>query len=480
MAYAATAEPSRRADIWFDGPAPQRRWTVLLRLILAIPQYVVLLFLELAAVVVTIVAWFGALVMGRLPEWAHKFLSGVTRWETRVSAYVYLLSDVYPPFSFEDAQYPVRPVLPPNGRLNRWAVLFRFVLLIPASFFGTIVAYGLAVPLLVVTWFIVLFGGQMPSALYWAYSSLIRYLMRFRAFTIMLTSEYPWGMLGERELADPLRYAPTTAPFAWPSDSPPPPPPYAPPEAPTATATVPPGQEPASAQDAPTGTSDAAPPSERPDTTDKPPAPDENAGGAAASAPAPAAPVWPPPWDPPAPAPPRETRDPGWLELPSAARGWLIFAIVWGSILFIGQTVVNSVIATHNVNTTATQYDTVVSDFNNSKAAIQNAIAISKRCTTVACLRPSHLSAATSLRQFDSDLKSMNLPSRAQAPAQSVESDVTQLASAFTQLANSASAQAYRSTVQSSNVNTLLQTLPTDTNSLLSALNYYLTCPVCS
>ncbi len=123
------------------------------------------------------------------------------------------------------------------------------------------------------------------------------------------------------------------------------------------------------------------------------------------------------------------------------------------------------------MSTTASQYSTVVNDFNNSKAAIQKAVVATQHCSTVPCLRPSHLEAAASLQQFNSDLKAMNLPSGAQAAGQSVQSDVAQLESAFTQLANSANAQAYRSTVQSSNLNTLLQSLPTDTNNLLNALN---------
>jgi hypothetical protein len=148
----------------------------------------------------------------------------------------------------------------------------------------------------------------------------------------------------------------------------------------------------------------------------------------------------------------------------------MIFAIVWGAILFAASIPLD-VALNVNVSTTASQYNTVVNDFNSSKAAIENAINTSRRCTTVPCLRGSHLAAAASLAHFDSDLKAMNLPSNAVAPAQLVESDLTQLESAFTQLANSANAQAYTSIVQRSGLNTLLQSLPNDTNGLLTALN---------
>ena len=56
-----------------------------------------------------VIGWFAALFTGRLPQWAHTFLGGVVRWYTRSGAYMFLLTDRYPPFSFDDVEYPVRP-----------------------------------------------------------------------------------------------------------------------------------------------------------------------------------------------------------------------------------------------------------------------------------------------------------------------------------------------------------------------------------
>ena len=144
------------------------------------------------------IAWFAALFMGRLPRWAHEFLSSVVRWFTRIHAYLLLLTDRYPPFSFEDTDFPVRPLMPAPGRLNRWAVLFRLVIQIPAAVFLQIVQYGLTVPLILVTWVIVLFSGQMPTSLYRPYAALVRYSLRLSSYECMVTSEYAWGMLGDR------------------------------------------------------------------------------------------------------------------------------------------------------------------------------------------------------------------------------------------------------------------------------------------
>lgn len=63
-------------------PAPQRRWTVLLRIILAVPHMIVLYILTLVAGVITFVGWWGALFTGRLPEFAVTFQSGYLRWRS--------------------------------------------------------------------------------------------------------------------------------------------------------------------------------------------------------------------------------------------------------------------------------------------------------------------------------------------------------------------------------------------------------------
>src|SRR6266699_25695 len=158
----------------FAGPAPQSRLTVAFRIFMAIPQLIVLWLLGIAAMVITIIGWFGALFTGRLPVFAADFLTGYLRWLTRVYAYLYLLTDVYPPFTLDDADYPVRAAVMP-GRLNRLAVLFRFFLLIPCLIVQTIVSYGALSIFLFVTWLIVLISGQMPDSIYQALAAVTRY-----------------------------------------------------------------------------------------------------------------------------------------------------------------------------------------------------------------------------------------------------------------------------------------------------------------
>ena len=163
---------------------------------MAIPQLIVLWLLGIAAIVITIIGWFGALFTGRLPVFAADFLTGYLRWLSRVYAYNYLLTDVYPPFTLDDADYPVRLAVMP-GPLNRLAVLFRFFLLIPCWIVQAVVTYGALTIFLFVTWLIVLVKGQMPDAIYQGLAAVLRYQVRTLGFAVMLTSAYPGGLFGD-------------------------------------------------------------------------------------------------------------------------------------------------------------------------------------------------------------------------------------------------------------------------------------------
>lgn len=70
--------------------------------LLAIPHYVVLVFLTVAALSAVIIAWFAILFTGRYHQALFDFVVGVARWWLRVNAYAFLLvTDQYPPFSLQ-------------------------------------------------------------------------------------------------------------------------------------------------------------------------------------------------------------------------------------------------------------------------------------------------------------------------------------------------------------------------------------------
>jgi Domain of unknown function (DUF4389) len=84
-----------------DAPAELNRWLPLVKWLLAIPHYVVLLGLSIAATVVVLVGFFTVLITGEYPQGLRDFLVGVYRYSLRVQAYVGLLTDQYPPFTLQ-------------------------------------------------------------------------------------------------------------------------------------------------------------------------------------------------------------------------------------------------------------------------------------------------------------------------------------------------------------------------------------------
>ncbi len=99
--YPSTDE---RQSVQLDMPYPDalrglNRWLPLVKWLLAIPHYIVLLFLWLAGLVCVILAWFAILFTGRFPRGLFDFVVGVIRWGNRVIGYAFVLvTDEYPPF----------------------------------------------------------------------------------------------------------------------------------------------------------------------------------------------------------------------------------------------------------------------------------------------------------------------------------------------------------------------------------------------
>jgi hypothetical protein len=81
-------------------PTNLNRWLPLVKWLLAIPHYIALFFLSIAAFVCVVIAWFAILFTGRYPRGLFDFVEGVFRWWTRVIGYAFVLvTDEYPPFS---------------------------------------------------------------------------------------------------------------------------------------------------------------------------------------------------------------------------------------------------------------------------------------------------------------------------------------------------------------------------------------------
>jgi Domain of unknown function (DUF4389) len=82
-----------------DVPRDLNRWLPLVKWFLAIPHFILLVFLGIGAVIAVLIAWFAILFTGHYPRGLFDYVEGVMRWGNRVTAYAILLvTDEYPPF----------------------------------------------------------------------------------------------------------------------------------------------------------------------------------------------------------------------------------------------------------------------------------------------------------------------------------------------------------------------------------------------
>ncbi|MFE2999548.1 DUF4389 domain-containing protein [Nocardia sp. NPDC059246] len=177
------------------------RWMWIVKWILAIPHYVVLIFLSIAYLVVSIIAFFAILITGSYPRGLFDFNVGVLRWSWRVRFYALsqLGTDRYPPFSLQpDPDYPADLEVDYPEQLNRWMVLIKWWLLaipqylIVAAFMGGGRNQLSLLPILLIVAVIgLLFTGAYPRGLYDFAMGVNRWTVRVRAYASLMTDAYP-------------------------------------------------------------------------------------------------------------------------------------------------------------------------------------------------------------------------------------------------------------------------------------------------
>lgn len=87
---------------------------LLLRSLAALPHYVVLAFVGIAAFVLWLAVQWVILFVARFPLGMWDVVAGYVRWYTRVNAYALGLVDRYPPFTFEPSLTAQAPPAPPS------------------------------------------------------------------------------------------------------------------------------------------------------------------------------------------------------------------------------------------------------------------------------------------------------------------------------------------------------------------------------
>ena len=167
----------------------RNRLTVFFRSLLAIPHLIVLTLWSIVAEIAIIIAWFAALITGRVPAGLHNFIASWLRYATHVYAYLFLLADPFPPFSGSEP-YPIDLQIAPAAPQARWKVFFRILLAIPALIIAGVLRY-LGVAVAVIGWFAALFLGRMPKGLRDTGAWTLRVDQQTYAYTSLLTDQYP-------------------------------------------------------------------------------------------------------------------------------------------------------------------------------------------------------------------------------------------------------------------------------------------------
>ena len=204
--YPVRLEGERQPDL--------SRWLWLVKWLLAIPHYIVLVFLWLTLIVLTVVAFFAILFTGRYPRGIFEFNVGVLRWTWRVAFYSYaaLGTDRYPPFTLDEApDYPARLDVAHAEQLSRGLVLVKWLLAIPhylviglflggGSYAASKVddrvwhlgfEIGLIGVLVIFAGVALLFSRRYPPGIYDFVLGLDRWVARVAAYVLLMRDEYP-------------------------------------------------------------------------------------------------------------------------------------------------------------------------------------------------------------------------------------------------------------------------------------------------
>lgn len=127
----------------------------------------------------------------RYPRWWFDFNLELNRFTTRVGAYLFLLTDIYP--STEDEQSVHLNLEYPDVKkeLNRWMPLVKWLLAIPHYIVLTVLILG-AFFATIIAWFSILFTGKYPKNLFDYVVGVGRWGLRVTAYAFLLTTDkYP-------------------------------------------------------------------------------------------------------------------------------------------------------------------------------------------------------------------------------------------------------------------------------------------------
>jgi len=160
---------------------------------IVIPHLFLLTFLSIWASIITFIAFWSILFTGRYPQSFFEYQVKLMRWNLRVNARIYNLSDGYPPFGLSAEDDAVTFEMPYPESLSRGLCLVKMLF----GYFYVIIPHGIVLYfrmiammfLQFIAWWAVLFTGEYPKS--WFKNAKLRNLSGMPLFIFALAcSEY--------------------------------------------------------------------------------------------------------------------------------------------------------------------------------------------------------------------------------------------------------------------------------------------------
>jgi hypothetical protein len=177
----------------FDVEYPEKlsRLLIFVKWLLAIPHLLILYALLAVVYVIVLIAFFAILFTKKFPRGLFDFAVNILRWNANVTAYIGLLRDEYPPFSWDPGKYPVTFEIDYPESMGRFAPLYKWLLVIPSVIVLYLVLL-VAVIMWVLAWFAILFTGKFPRGMFNFIVGTMRWSTRVYAYAFyLLTDAYP-------------------------------------------------------------------------------------------------------------------------------------------------------------------------------------------------------------------------------------------------------------------------------------------------
>lgn len=185
-------EAALPVQLTIDYPERLSRLLLFFKWLFVIPVAIVAYFYGIGAFVVSIIAFFAILFVGRYPRGMFDFVVGFYRFVLRMTAYFpYLLVDHWWPDELHPLQYKVEY----PEKLSRGILLLKFLSLL-LGVVGTLVGlvstviFIFAIP----AWFIILFTGRYPREMYNIAVMLYQWVARVDSWQYLLRDE--WSLFG--------------------------------------------------------------------------------------------------------------------------------------------------------------------------------------------------------------------------------------------------------------------------------------------